>query len=75
MSDELQQEIPEMPEELFNLSKDSLKKINSLVDRLNSDLFSKDTGLQAAAAIMIHIIMKALSDKHTVDSVIKGETQ
>lgn len=39
MSDELQQEIPEMPEEMFNLSKDSLKKINSLVDRLNNDLF------------------------------------
>lgn len=68
-------EIPEMPEEMFNLSKDSLKKINSLVDRLNSDLFSKDKTLKAAAAIMIHIIMKALSDKQTVDSLIKGEAQ
>lgn len=75
MSDELQQEIPEMPEEMFNLSKDSLKKINSLVDRLNNDLFSKDKTLKAAAAIMIHIIMNALSDKHTVDSVIKGEAK
>ena len=75
MSDELQHEIPEMPEEMFNLSKDSLKKINTLVDRLNNDLFSKDTGLQAAAAIMIHIIMKALSNKQTVDFLIKGETQ
>ena len=75
MSDELQQEIPEMPEEMFNLSKDSLKKINSLVDRLNNDLFSKDKTLKAAAAIMIHIIMNALPDKHKVDSVIKGETQ
>lgn len=66
-------EMPEMPEEMFNLSKNSLKKINSLVDRLNNDIFSKDKTLKAAAAIMIHIIMETLSDKQKIDSLIKGE--
>ncbi len=67
-------EIPEMPEEMLIISKDSLKKISSIVEKLNSDLNGGNSVRKAVAAIMIHIIMGALSNKQTIDSFLKGDS-
>ncbi len=67
-------EIPEMPEEMLTISKDSLKKISFLVEKLNLDLHGEDKTRKAAAAVMIHIIMGALSNKQTIDSFLKGDS-
>lgn len=60
-------EIPEMPEELFNMAKDNLKKISSLVEKLNLDLHGGNSIRKAAAAIIIHILIYAINNDEVME--------
>lgn len=67
-------EILEMPEDLFNLAKDGLEKLSSFLENLNLDLHGGNSVRKAAAAVMIHILMKFLSEKQNFDSFLKGDS-
>jgi GTP1/Obg family GTP-binding protein len=69
----LTDDLPDAPEDIFNFSKEHLKRIHFIVEQLNLDLHSDSKARKIAAVVMINSIMKFLSDEETADNLINGE--